>query len=1042
MRESDIFSRGRPLSPHELLGAQSDQRAAVAEQLHAAHVDLDALVESSRRFSVAGEGAFKHVFGATDAEADEASGALHPLTGRDIAFVTSLSPFWRSYTSAALELMQRNGVRVGVDVPWQLAEHAAKQLSRIADLALFVEWKRFQASETGRDGRGQFEEFERSLLSGGWRTVFEHYPVLARYIDVWLANSLAALQTFCERLRDDWILLKRDFSVADAPLIGAIRQDLSDPHNRGQTVIQFDPGGGASLFYKPRSIGNEAFFFSRLAPHIYGANLFSTATVAIDRVSYGWMRDLSSFKTEVGQCADPHYHAGRLAGMMHFFRAGDLHFENLFDVNGYLTPIDLEVMWCGTALASGRGAPQDNILSTGLFSLEASLGEDAEDISGLFAEKFRAFYPSHSFDRPNSDAMAITFDRPSVQVSRPKYLENAGATHARLADGFADMYREILSRRDVFTDLVEESGACRSRIVIRPTATYTRILQKLRQPKYLRSNLETARELMQLFRIVGQAPESNRDRIEEIITAEYLALSSLDIPAFYFKPSDVKPIGLGARVYAVSGSEAVKLRLSQASEVGLNTELGWIRASQRLSSLSSPGDEHADVSGEEARASNPIDPSALAAELARNLLAAHHTGPDGLPRWIGLELRLSDNRVVPSRTGDTFYSGFPGPLLFLALAEQSRRKAGGLDSSLVDFLSRSAAAYVHVLQSAPEPSRGGVLGIEGAGGELLALSGLVGADAATWKPVLALAMTRSTAIDPTLCAETDVISGLAGFIAGLSNAIRAGIACGLDAHLVATASNRLEQASQRLFDMREAVSTGGSSWRTIADEPLLPGFAHGSAGIRTALLMAHAIRPQTWTRDCIDEVRAFERSVRGDPNLPWLDRRTARPPKDRRNHSWCHGLAGLGFAECFQAMTGFGDVASCLENTDMIARAIAERERESMDNYCCGEAGVIDFLFCASKVLGDQGFAEVAERRLSALMLRLTATRRMDSYIGPMEANYLPGLFQGWAGIGLVTLGRRDANGRLLGALNTVGSWAPPHVRGSVVSSAHDGRGL
>src|SRR5436190_11230041 len=88
------------------------------------------------------------------------------------------------------------------------------------------------------------------------------FPVLARVLLVIGMDWQKATEEFLERLSRDRRLLAQltkepRSKFSKDPCVIALRPDLSDPHNRGRTVMQVFLSKRASIIYKPRSCRGE-----------------------------------------------------------------------------------------------------------------------------------------------------------------------------------------------------------------------------------------------------------------------------------------------------------------------------------------------------------------------------------------------------------------------------------------------------------------------------------------------------------------------------------------------------------------------------------------------------------------------------------------------------------------------------------------------------------------------------------------------------------------------------------------------------------------
>lgn len=1018
----DLYERARLILPAELDAEilQRSEWTSLLAALQGGGIERprDFLYRDYARTSMDGREQLEVALAAL-ARGGRQAGTEPPAPARaSIPFFEVLRPFWNHYAAQIESSLARMRIDYQTALLEEITLYAGKELSRIADLVLYLEWVKFRDGDIGRPSK--YRAFCARFQKGEWARIFLNYPVLARLIGAWLLNARTSMDVFLRRLAADWALLRGAYGLPPRRSLCSLRLGLSDAHAGGQSVVRFTSPHGDAVYYKPRSMANEAFFFRNVASVVYDGVCVDALAGPIDRGEYGWMRDLATKRETTVPCPNPLLIVGRLAGAMHFLNGGDLHFENVVDVNGHLVPVDLEVMFRGALHHRDRNGMKDNdnVLSTGLFTLEAPIDSNSGDISGLFAEEFLTFHPQHRFKDIGSDEMEIEFERPLVRIDRPEYLAGSGAAAGSLASGFQAFYEEVVASRSHWEDVYGRAGKCVSRLVVRPTATYARILQKLRQPKFLRSNVDYSLELCQLFKLVLDAPRESTDEISAICRQEYMSLGNLDVPSFYFRAAQRSLLGGREDLFAASGLERGRKKLAEAGAPDLKEQLAWVGASGKLSRMAK-GRTPGDGQSLGIRIFETEEPIHFCEHLAHGIMSSHVGWQPRSALWINLEIDAARNRIVPGRSGLSLYSGLAGRLLFLLTLRTIGRELDRPVARLDDFL-RAAATYLAatMAENASEGASPQFSGIEGLGGEILTVAALAENDAPTWKPVLEAYLSALPRLDDEALGRVDIVSGCAGLLVGVAKARQVAHGLSISASLVACADQLLGRAIEKLLESALPQEGRSVAWKAIDDEPVLPGFAHGTGGIRTGLLRAHALAPSESLAAAIRQARAFERSVRSAKGCPWLDRRVARPPVDRRNFSWCHGLSGIGFAECAQVIEGGDDRDSCLSNIDRIARTLlGRREPELFDSYCCGEAGLIEFLFVAGHVTGNSRFSRGGDQRLQRLMRRTGTSGLMRSCVGPSEISLMSGLFQGWAGIGMAALSQYRRPGGNLGAL-------------------------
>jgi lantibiotic modifying enzyme len=342
--------------------------------------------------------------------------------------------------------------------------------------------------------------------------------------------------------------------------------------------------------------------------------------------------------------------------------------------------------------------------------------------------------------------------------------------------------------------------------------------------------------------------------------------------------------------------------------------------------------------------------------------------------------------------GGDLYEGSAGIARFLALAARLSGDAG---------LRRTAlGAARHGLAR----SEGWSLFSGRLGAGLVALEIAAGLDEPALVPpaIEAMEAASEAALAEAAQAPADLLTGLAGVVVGLAEALL----YDLDGGWLA-----------RAFDLGRALLAAAQPGPTGLSWPMVPGGAerlcglgHGAAGVALALDRLAALAPQErgWS-EAAAAARGFERGWFSPEHASWADLREATPGARARSHPhfWCHGSVGIGHERLHATRLG-GDALCRADAAAALAGAVAEAEGllalpagpgggdRTNGSLCHGIGGLVDLL---AESFGDPG--------LLALMRRLTAFIRNDA--GPARrwrsgipggGPPTPGLMLGSAGIG------------------------------------------
>jgi lantibiotic modifying enzyme len=517
-----------------------------------------------------------------------------------------------------------------------------------------------------------------------------------------------------------------------------------------------------------------------------------------------------------------------------------------------------------------------------------------------------------------------------------------------------------------------------ARFLVRPTATYGLLTQRLLQP----DALEDIRVFDVLTDMLANGGTETATRPANWATceAERQAMFRLDVPAFSYRANT-------RHLHACDGT-----RIDDVF-----TEPPAQRWRKRLEHLASDDGAR---EGERAaalieRTLMPVAPpqprtgKAGAEEIARHLVASALSAPDGAPTWIGYEHDPAGNMIVPALASDGLYHGRCGIALFLLAAGAECPAGAEMAARVFDALAAAAP------RETADP--GWAHGMAGRAIALQAAARLAQrpswADAARRLAATlaenARAIASASANASATWPQRDLFSGEAGLVLALA---RDG------AHLDAA----------RLLTSRWEKWLAGVSRRQ--------GLAHGASGLavaagRLALAFARAGRLDEADDIWRDALRSLEsgssvdhkRSAATHHGLPALP------------GSWCDHQAGLALARATLVRCA-AEMPSATQRDLERLRAelhnallqVVAAPDTSLDLICCGNLGRIACLLLAS----DDDGAE-ARRRIDRWIAR-SAQQGWTLDGTPRDAWPAPGLFRGLAGAGLVLLATEDHAARAL----------------------------
>jgi lantibiotic modifying enzyme len=188
----------------------------------------------------------------------------------------------------------------------------------------------------------------------------------------------------------------------------------------------------------------------------------------------------------------------------------------------------------------------------------------------------------------------------------------------------------------------------------------------------------------------------------------------------------------------------------------------------------------------------------------------------------------------------------------------------------------------------------------------------------------------------------------------------------------------------------------------IEGDAVLSGMSHGLSGMSLACSRAYEIIRKPIVAEAADLFTRIE-SARFEPKQNnWPDlRRKANSHVHTQPCQWCHGAAGIGIAR-LTLSPELGE--SELRDLDIqrAVEAVRLRALRPVDHVCCGNFGLIEFLFDAAKYQSNSELGMEVLKKAANIIL---SARKNGNYQWPVgEDKHNFGFFNGLSGIGYSTL--------------------------------------
>ena len=882
-------------------------------------------------------------------------------------------------------------------------------IARVCALELNV--RSVEGRLAGASPAERFTTFIDELASPAAAAAFlRDYPVLARHLVTLVDDWTAGTEEWLRRLQSDFDDLRGAFpEVEDSSAVVRVETTGGDRHHGGRTPVVLVFDSGHRLVYKPRSLSLDQHFADLIGwLNAQGLNPELRTVRVMDRGTYGWCEFVEHRPcVSAGQIEDFYRRQGAYLAVFYALGSSDFHRENIIAHGQHPVPVDLETLFCPEQeYDSDQRAPglahraiAASVLRVGLLPRRV-WGSDpwnGIDLSGLAGDAAQQTpFGVLTWSAPIGDDDLRLVRRPiplAPAINRPVFDGEpiAVADHVPLVvEGFERAYALLQRLRPSLCATDGPLSAFRNdeiRVVLRPTRTYSALLQETYHPDYLQDAADRDRLLDLLWATVPYA-----EHLSATVGFEQEDLRAGDVPRFTCQASGTTPwAGPGRQVpvqFSKSGLDVAASRIERLNDEDLARQ-SWLVKAALATAARDPEQGWARYTFEPAATDAGtirLRAGELAAAIGDRLATLAYYGEHDLT-WIGLTVS-NDERwtVCPVRT--SVYDGLAGIALFFGYLGTVRNEERF--KRLARRIAASVAASWRVESGAP-PSIGAFSGLGGLIYVFTHLAQLLDDEE------LLTAAQQMVGELPVLIPrdrEFDIIGGAAGCIGGLlslwqcapaDEVMAQAVACGQ--HLVATATEYPR----------------GCGWvRPEMGPSALAGFAHGAAGIAWALDKLAAATGIDVFANCANSAIEYERTLFSERMDNWRDVRdsgssgAAREAPVKFSTAWCHGAPGIGLARL--AMLRRTPDPALHRELEAAVRSTRRGGFGLNHSLCHGDLGNLELLMQTAQL---PEFVDTAEPFATAAAGIVEDIDRQGPRCGiPLQVES-PGLMTGLAGIGL-----------------------------------------
>lgn len=790
-----------------------------------------------------------------------------------------------------------------------------------------------------------------------------YYPELIRLLNILVDSRVKFFNIVLNNLSKD-INEIEEFIIKDkVKYIDDIILGEGDTHSEGQSVVKvkFDK---KNLIYKPRNISIEKKFYDFIEcinKESNGeiGNLNKVNSILKDTYSYCEFIEYESANT-IDEVNEYYYNLGQLLCLLYVLNGTDIHNENIIARGKIPYLIDLEALFHSQVFINDNVYDEDfksllnhnsiTVLDIGLLPRKIVKTIEHEDysleIGGIGADKskispFKAMNLKVDENGKLNVIKEFAFSKINQNNPIKDFNEvNVEEITSKLQDGFKVVYLWIYEHKEYVKRLVEElfKGE-KTRVILRPTYAYGKLLNISKEPHFLNSYVHR--------KVLFSKLALDKSSYLNIVKSEINQLLNNDIPIFYhYTDSGYLYDYNGNKLKEFSQESALSKSLSKIEDMcenDLEREICYIDQAMNLKESNLHSDETSiefskDNKQEDINNKEYIE---LADKIGQLILKRKVEINNNIS-WISTSL-LGKGEVEfgVGPVGNDFYFGNAGIALYLAyLGKYTGNKM------YLEEAKRATKFNINFLKQKSLYDYGNIGFHNGIGGVLLSLA-LVSkiVEISECEEVIKFSLSNlRDLINKDI--SYDVVAGASGLITSL-----------IELRKIYPVFNDeiaelLELSYNHLFNTR-IQENGMCYWSSKATYPY-SGYAHGSVGILSSIIKLKYYEKDILGKEIVNEefiqqLLNYQRNLYSPENRNWKTTHL----KDAYSNGWCHGAPGMLLNRCIIKKYGYED-KYINQEIDIALETTIKNGFGNNPTYCHGDLGNIEIIRELAKVTNNK----------------------------------------------------------------------------------------
>jgi len=927
--------------------------------------------------------------------------------------------FGKLYTKWATNLsinLESNSINPPKKLKKSLLHWLCRRYAKIIDRPLYREYRvyklyKIQKYEMEQQSSKEWEpqircEFLNKIQSDSWiKNFFQTYPMALRYILTISKQWEDFYRQVCSHLDNDWDDLSsilstesQDIEFTDISILS------SETHHCGKSPILFQTKSESenNVIYKPRDVSVDSLIYGITNDLLEWGYLNNNLKV-LRKGNYGWVEEVVPNNCTKSNCVSKYYkNSGRLIATSYIYNMNDLHYENIIANQEIPVIIDGETIYQPPSFEFLQkkiwNRVDQEVIASGLLPIEiGTRSSPGQNISGIDIPRVQISSSSPVYlleqfkkeENPNE-----TYNSKRDTISDPKNVPYQSKTQnsieqylCEIVEGFIDVF-ESKCNIDVLAEKTHHEWNFESRILFRPTQTYSSVINKSLKPEILESGIETSVVYSSLFpKTISEVTQWEK----EIISAETANLLRLDVPRFIYNHNK-RVIKTGDK--AIITKKELNKPKNRLSLNNIRRQIDWIILScypernpnQIKSNLRKqlkevlPGktvDKYLDPfyltnNNEDNSGFSPITEH-ISNEIMNKSQISISQSQGGL-----LEINETTNSLYTGKLGNAVY-----------LTYEREYTDHSYDKNICTYIN-DVIKDISRLKNIEENSVGKI-------GEYIYGLTAIG-EVINDKELIQSAFEICEKLDAEIIkndSEYDLIHGSSGLILSLIKLYE----ITEDYSLI----NKARLCSDHLIESRKETKTGHLVWNNkLGNKPMI-GLTHGTSGIAYALSKLYNITAEKKLIQPIKSAIIYEDYHKDNLMYKWPDFRHT-PPTYHGSLSY----GNLGVILCRNIISKHVDIPD--EYKIEISNGFNNIRLERTTNeYITGSAGVADALIKLGEVNNCPQFIEDGNEIIDDIDRSISQGICLDIKRHTKEI-YNHSLYEGVSGVGYMILRRKNRN--------------------------------